>query len=258
MIASLPMYLRPETQPAHDALWALTRDALRDHGCVAPDALAHTAPVFATWTRPDLLLGQVCNLPYNVHFRSSTARIGTSDYALPDAAPGQYYSLLVVREDDPRTTPFAFSNATLAINERDSHSGWGAPWGYARDHGFAWARAIETGAHARSAAAIAAGHADIAAIDAISWRMIQRYDACAQRLRVIGRTKPSPGQTLITARAHDPAPIRAALAAALVALPQVYAHALMLRGLVALEDTAYDAVARPPSPPTAALAAKTG
>ncbi len=41
------------------------------------------------------------------------------------------------------------------MNEPDSHSGWGAPWGYARDAGFVWTRTIETGSHAKSAAAIA-------------------------------------------------------------------------------------------------------
>lgn len=258
MIASLPMYLRPETRPAHAAFWALTRDALRDHGCAAPDALSHDAPIHATWGRADLVLGQICNLPYNLHFHDTVQRIGASDYALPNAEPGQYYSLFVVRADDTRSTPAAFKDAKIAINEADSHSGWGAPWGYAHAHGFTWTRAVETGSHAKSAAAIAAGHADIAAIDAVSWRLIQRYDTCAQRLRVIGRTAASPGQTLITARANDPAPIRRAVTQALVALPQTHSQTLLLRAIVPLEDAAYDTVARPNMPPFQAFGVKTG
>ena len=252
------MYLRPETQAAHDAFWALTRDALRDHGNLAPKTLSHDAPIHATWARSDLFLGQICNLPYNLHFRKTVVRIGTSDYALPEAGPGQYYSVFVVREDDPRTAPADFADATLAINESGSHSGWGAPWGYAQDAGFSWTCVQETGAHAQSAAHIATGHADIAAIDAVSWRMIQRYDACAKHLRVIGRTKASPGQTLITAATNDPIPIRAALNQALTALPEPQAETLLLCGLVTLDDADYDQIARPFPPPTPRNAAKLG
>jgi ABC-type phosphate/phosphonate transport system substrate-binding protein len=258
MISSLPMYLRAETRPAHDGLWALIRDALRDHGVLAPEALSHDAPIRATWARTDLILGQICNLPYNLHARQTTHRIGTCDYGLPGAPSGHYYSLFVVRADDPRPTPAAFATARLAINEADSHSGWGAPWGYARDNNFAWQHVVETGAHAHSAAAIARGEADIAAIDAVSWRLIQRYDACAQSLRVIGRTATSPGQTLITHRQNDPAPIRTAVAQALTALPQSHAQTLMLRAIVALPDTDYDGVARPILPPLQETATKTG
>ncbi|ABD54052.1 phosphate/phosphite/phosphonate ABC transporter substrate-binding protein [Jannaschia sp. CCS1] len=262
MLATLPMYLRDETRAAHDALWSLTRDALRDAGYrdqdghPAPNALDHATPHTATWTRPDLLLGQVCNLPYRTHVHAVTARVGTCDYGLPDTPPGHYFSYFVIRKDDPRDTPAAFATARLAVNEPDSHSGWGAAWTYARQNGFTFTRAVLTGSHSASARALADGRADIACIDAISWQMIRRYDTSARHLRLIARTDTSPGQTLITARRNDPAPIRAAVTQALTALPAAHKDTLLLRGLADLPDADYHALAPPDPAPIAQNSAK--
>lgn len=251
MLATLPMYLRAETRAAHDAFWGLVRDALRDAGQPAPDGLDHVTPHTATWSRADLLLGQVCNLPYRARVHRHTHRVGTCDYGLPDTPPGHYFSWFVTRADDPRETPAAFADARLAVNEADSHSGWGAAWRFGRSRGFAFSRAVLTGAHKASARALVEGRADIACIDAISWQMIQRYDATAPRLRIIARTAPSPGQTLITARGNDPAPLRRALAAALIALPAPHRETLMLRDVVTLPDAAYHGMALPAPAPLA-------
>lgn len=257
MLATLPMYLRAETRAAHDALWALTRDALRDHGHAAPDALDHVTLHTATWTRPDLILGQICNLPYRAHVHANTRRVGTCDYGRADTPSGHYFSYFVIRNDDPRDTPAAFAHARLAVNEADSHSGWGSAWTYARDHAFAFTNAVLTGAHSASAKAIVTGHADIAAIDAISWQMIERYDKTAPHLRIIGRTASSPGQTLITAVRNDPAPLRRALTQALSALPTNHQQTLMLRALSDLPDAAYHDMPLPDAPPITRPTAKT-
>lgn len=249
------MYLRAETRASHDAFWALTRDALRDDGVAAPDALDHATAHYTTWTRPDLVLGQICNLPYRAHVHAQTQRIGTCDYGLPDTPPGHYFSHFVVRADDPRDTPAAFAQARLAINEADSHSGWGAAWQHAQAHGFTFSRTVETGAHHASARAIVDGYADIAAVDAVSWQLIQRYDSRARHLRIIARTASSPGQTLITASCNDPAPLRRASDAALVALPKSHADTLMLRTIVSLPDADYHELPLPNAPPTTEIAA---
>ncbi|GAB5449147.1 phosphate/phosphite/phosphonate ABC transporter substrate-binding protein [Gymnodinialimonas sp.] len=256
MLATLPMYLRAETRAAHDALWVLTRDALRDHGHAAPDALDHTTPHHTTWTRPDLLLGQICNLPYRALAHAATQRIGTCNYGLQDCAPGHYFSHFVIRADDPRAVPAAFATARLAVNEVDSHSGWGAAWTYARAQGFAFTNAILTGSHSASARAIAEGRADIAAIDAISWQLIQRYDPAARHLRVIARTAASPGQTLITAKTNDPAPLRRAVAQALTALPRAHQDTLLLRTITDLPDAAYFDLPLPDPAPIAQIQPK--
>ncbi len=254
MIAALPMYLRAETRPAHDVLWSLTRDALRARGIDAPDALSHDAPLDETWLSPDLLLGQTCSMPFRTRLSGKVTVIGAGDYGLPDTPPGFYHSALVVRADDSRATLADFTQGRLAINGADSQSGWCAPFAHAHAHGLRFHEALTTGAHRDSARAVAEGRADIAALDAVTWRLIGQHDPFAAKLRVLDRTEPTPGLPFITALANDPAPIRAALNAALSALPA----ALGLRAVVPLPQDAYTALPLPDPPPTRANALKTG
>jgi len=78
VIASFPMYLRPENRAAHDAYWSVLRPALADRGIAAPASLDHSAPVHATWRRPDLVLGQICNYPYRTALADRVTLIGAA------------------------------------------------------------------------------------------------------------------------------------------------------------------------------------
>jgi ABC-type phosphate/phosphonate transport system substrate-binding protein len=248
MIASFPMYLRPENRAAHDAFWALTRDALRDHGIAAPDHLDHAAPIMETWGRRDLVLGQICNYPYRVGFSDTTTLIGAGDYGLPETAPGEYHSVFIARASDPRATVAAFDGARFAYNAPDSQSGWAAPALHARAMGMALRNLLQTGAHRDSARAVADGTADLAALDAVTWRMIAQWDGFADALKVIDRTPNSPGLSYITAGQTDPAPYRAALSQALTALPAPVKTVLGLRTIVAIPRDRYIALPIPEAP----------
>ncbi len=239
MRAGLPMYLRPENRSAHDTFWTLLRAALADHGVSAPAGLDHAADMWDLWRAPDLVLSHACNLPYRSRLHGRVTLIGASDYGLPQAGPGEYYSVFVVRADDPRETPEAFAGARFALNGGDSHSGWGAPWIWAQARGLRFTPALVTGAHAESLRAVAEGRADIAALDAVTWRMLERWEPLAARVRIIGRTGPSPGQSFITRAGEDPAPYRAALAEALAALPAADALTLGLRAVIPLPESRY-------------------
>lgn len=246
MIAALPMYARPENRAAHDVLWGLIRDNLRADGIAAPDALDWETGHMEGWARPDLVLSQICNLPWRARFRDRVTLIGAADYGLPDCAPGHYYSVFVVRADDTATDP-ADRAARFAYNEGLSNSGWGAPQLWAAAQGFAFAPHLATGAHWESARAVADGRADIAAIDAITWRNLERWWPQSGRLRIIGRTDATPGQSFITGAGQDPAPYRAAIAAAIAALPAAEAALLGLRGIRDLPLSDYD-IPLPPAP----------
>jgi ABC-type phosphate/phosphonate transport system substrate-binding protein len=248
MFAALPMYDRPENAAAHDALWALIRDGFRARGIAAPEALDRAVGHMEGWGRADLVLGQICNLPYRALFRDRVTAIGAADYGLPDCPPGHYYSLFVVRADDPATDPAACAGYRFAFNEALSQSGWGAPAAWAAARRVVFGPLLRTGAHAESARAVAEGRADLAAIDAITWRNLMRWWPGAAGLRVIGRTGASPGMTFIAAQGADPAPRRAAIAAAIAALPPAAAATLGLRGIVELPPAAYD-IPLPPEPP---------
>ena len=247
-VATLPMYERPENAAAHDALWALIRDGLRARGVTAPDALDRSLGAWEGWESPDLVLGQVCNLPWRSRLRGQLRLVGASDYGLDGVPPGHYYSVFVARPDDD-PDPAAFAGRRFAFGEALGHSGWGAPQAWAAERGLRFPATLETGGHRESVRAVAEGRADLAAIDAVSWRMIERWEpAAAHALRVIGRTGASPGLSFATA-ARDPEPHFEAVSEAIAALDATSRDALGLVGIHRLPESAYTGL--PPAPEAA-------
>lgn len=236
MFASLPMYDRPENRAAHDALWSGVRDALG----YGPEMLDRDTPYADGWGRDDLLLGQICNLPYRAKFRDSVTRIASADYGLEDTPAGYYHSVFVTRAEDASRGLAPATLGRFAYNDALSQSGWGAPLARITQQGLQFHTTLRTGAHIDSMKAVATGRADLAAIDAVTWRMLQTWEPMAAELSVVGRTGLSPGQTFITAKTNDPAPIRAALTTAIAELAPDHAQILGLRGVVTLPNHAYD------------------
>ena len=248
MIASLPMYDRPELVEAHDAFWSLLRDGLRAADIPAPDRLDRQIGLWEAWEHPDLCFSQTCNLPYRTRLHGKVTLLGAADYGLDGAEPGTYYSVFVVRAGDARPSVEAYRDAVFAFNDGLSQSGWGAPQDWASRRGFRFDALCETGAHRESARAVAEGRADIAAVDAMTWRLLQRHEPCAAELTVIGRTDASPALSFITRAGQDPAPYRTALAQAIVGLPEAHRMAIGLRAVVVLPVDRYLDLVTPDPP----------
>lgn len=248
MIASLPMYDWVELRSAHQALWALIRDNLRAVHHPAPENLDLDIGLWEAWKDPQLVLGQTCGMPFRTALCGTVNTVGSVDYGLSDAPCGYYYSQMVVRAD--AYGDFTdYQHKTLAFNGHDSQSGWAAPQNDAEQHGFIFTHTLHTGAHRESARAVARGNADIAAIDAITWRLIRTHmPETAAQLRVLTRTTPTPGLPLITALNRDPAPITRAVTDAIDALPSLDKTTLGIVGLAAVPDSAYLAIPTPPPP----------
>ena len=246
MFAALPMYDRPDNRAAHDRLWEEIRDGLQERGVAAPKALDRETYYSEGWARPDLTLGQICNLPYRALFRGKVTRIAASDYGLEGCLPGQYRSLFVVRNDDPAMRPEDLAGRPMAYNDALSQSGYGAVASWAVKTGFRLNPAIQTGAHIESVRAVASGKADFATIDAQTFRVLAPTVPETAALRVIGATPASPGMTFITGLENDPAPFREAISAAISGLSAEDAAILGLRGIVTLPDEAYDLQLPPP------------
>ena len=245
MIAALPMYDRPETRAANDRFWSLIRDTLGE----GPERLTRDADPWDIWQSPDLLLAQTCGLPYRARLHGRVTLVATPVHALPDMPSGHYCSVLVARADDPRAEFAAFASARLAYNEPLSQSGWAAPQSHAAAAGFRFGDLLHTGSHRASARAVAEGRADIAALDAVTWKMIRRWDGFATRLRVVERTAPTPALPLITAAGRDPEPLAAALARAVAALDPAGRETLCLTGIARIPAEAYLALPLPTPPP---------
>lgn len=254
MIASLAMYDFGPAMAANDRLWTLIRSALQDRGIDAPQALTRgEAAYWPAWQSPDLLLSQTCGYPFRARLHDQVTYVGTPDYGVEGCLPGHYRSVFVVRRDDPRQTLAEFDGARFAYNEALSQSGWAAPQTHAARAGIRLPATVQTGGHRLSAAAVAEDRADIAAIDAVTYALMQATDPAAADLRVLGLTDPTPGLPVITAAGRDPDPIFAALAEAIGALGNDDRRTLRLRGIVRIPVADYLAVPNPPPPrPSAA------
>ena len=97
-----------------------------------------------------------------------------------------------------------------------------------------------------------AGGADLAAIDAVSWRLAQRFLPEAARLRVLMLTDPTPGLPYIAARGTETGPHAAAVAGAIGAEA---GSELGMLGFARLEAGDYAVVAERFAAATAALPA---
>lgn len=245
MIASLMMYQRPELAAAHARYWALIAANLRSSGIDAPDALSQDAEEFFVWRHPELVLSQTCGMPYRLWLHDAVSLVGTPDFGVDGCPPGHYRSALIVRADDPRTQVAAFKDARFAYNQTFSQSGYAAPYAHLRPQGFFFENCIQTEQHLASAHAVAEGRADIASLDAVTWRNIERFEPFAPRLRVLEWTVPTPGLPLITARGRDTDAIFGAVAGAIAALTGDDAANLGLKGIVLIAKADYLAVPNP-------------
>lgn len=246
-VAAFPMYGRPELRAALDALWDATRDGLRANGVEnVPQRLTPVEEgLLDHWRRPDLLLSQTCGSPYRHVLKDRVALVGTPDFALENCPPGHYRSALVVRASDPRQRLAEFHGATMACNDALSQSGYAAPLVAAQEAGVRFGAIRMSGAHLASARMVARGEADIAGLDAVSWRHMQRFDPWTTELRVIGWTTPTPGLPFITAFAPLVPILNHCLDAALRTLPLALRQDLTIAGLVAIDRGDYLAVPDP-------------
>lgn len=249
MITALGMYDRTEVQGANDRLWALIRDGLRDRGVSAPEALTRGEMAYMPgWLRPDLVLSQTCGFPYRARLHGKVTLIGTPDYGVKGCPPGHYRSVFVARAEDPRDLT-ALDGTPLAYNDGLSQSGWAAPQNHAAKLGLSFPAGPCTGGHVASARAVAGGRADLAALDAVTWAMIEDHDpALAKALRIVAVTDPTPGLPCIAALGADAEATFATLSEAIAALGPQDRALLHLKGLVRIPAAAYLAVPTPPSP----------
>lgn len=218
-LASLPMYDLPGTQGLWDQVWARLGRELRAMGWPAPERLTRPRDLSAHWRRRDLFLSQSCEAPLLLGLQSHVSRIGRFDYCLPGVPAGNYNSLIVRRVG-------AGSDLRIAINNTDSQSGCFA----LQAAGYDVSDALVTGGHLYSLAALRKGLADLAAIDAQSFRLITRQPGTLRGIEVIGRTPPTPGTPLITGPCYDPRLLGPAVALALGRVPRPLLRRLGIYG----------------------------
>lgn len=253
MIAALPMYDRPELRGATDRYWALIRDGLRENGIDAPEALRRgDAELMPLWLHPELVLAQTCGFPFRARLQGHVHLVGTPDFGVAGCPPGYYCSVLIARADDPRRTLAEFDGTPIAYNDGLSQSGWAAAQNHAAALGLTLPAGLHTGSHYGSLLAVAEGRADLASLDAVTYRLLAQSEPAVSGVKIVGMTEPTPGLPYICAPGIDPDLVSEAVEQAIPALRPEDRAALGLRGVLRIPASAYLSVPTPPAPHAAA------
>ena len=238
MIASLPMYWRDETAEAWRWLWKNIHELCG----FGPEHLVLPTDLGRHWSDPNLVLSQTCSLPLRQGLVNQVYVLGSFAFDLPETPAGDYHSVILTR-DGPKKA----AHGRLAINAVDSQSGWAALWDWA-DGDLPDDRLL-TGSHLASAQAVAEDEADLCAVDAVTWSLIERFDTeLARHLCVLARTPNTPALPLITAQQAWAQPLRDTLAQATRDMPTVHRETLGLLSFCPREAGDYTALPTPPAP----------
>jgi len=254
LLASLPMYDLEPLREATDAWWAGIAAALRRQGFDdVPETLSREGGFsdrFDQWASPDLLLSQTCGYPLTHDFADRLKLVATPLYRARHCAGPRYCSVVVVPEDHPAVTIGDLRGGHVAVNGYDSQSGFNslralvAP--LARDGRF-FGKVSETGRHAASLAMVAAGKADVCALDGVSFALWRRHmPELLTGTRVLTVTARAPSLPYVTHAGRsdtEVARLRAALAEAAAdpTLGEVR-DSLLIEGFETLPRTAYDEI----------------
>lgn len=179
------------------------------------------------WLSPELLLAQTCGYPLKTRLQGKVQVVGRPVYRLPHSGEGNHCSLLLVRQDDPRSTLAEFFGSNGLLNSADSNSGMNllrqrlAPL---EQGGHFFGKVSFSGGHRDSMRLLKARQGDLAAIDSVTYDYLARdHSEEVAGLRILTQSALSPCLPYIAALDRDPEPIRLAMNSALLALPEVAA-----------------------------------
>ena len=204
MIASLPMYDWPELTAAHDKWWQKLGGKLRTAGIDAPQFLTRDGNDECHWLEPELLLGQTCGYPFSTILQGKVQYLATPVYDV-EGCSGPYYSSAIIVRRDSSLTMEMLGHGCFAFNGEMSLSGYRCVKAMAGEPRTFFSSLRESGGHRASAGMVANGGADVAALDAVCWHLLQEHEpAIADKLKVLGWTAQYPALPLITSLETNP------------------------------------------------------
>lgn len=198
------------------------------------------------WQQPGLILSQTCGYPLITRLPDVQV-VGCFHYTAPGCEGYQYRSVLAVRAEDRHLSLADFRGRRAVCNSADSQSGYHAlrkkvaP--LVKDGPF-FAQTSFSGSHRQSLIEVKRGAGDIAAIDCVTWALLQRHEPeRLAGLAVIDRTPLTPGLPLITSHHTSPETLYAIRDAlhALVSLPahREVCDAVLISGFSVVTRQAY-------------------
>jgi ABC-type phosphate/phosphonate transport system substrate-binding protein len=249
MIASLPMYDLPELAAATVDWWRGLRRHMAEAGVDGlPADLVQPDDLYAHWQETDLAVSQTCGYPLTHGLGGRVQLLATPRYAAQGCTGSRYLSHVVVRATDPAKRFADLRGRRVAFNGRDSQSGYNvlrhlaAPLAAGRPF---FAATVESGAHRRSLAMVRTGEADLAAVDCVTFALLERVaPAELAGIRILCSSAAAPALPYITSlrtTAGQLAGLRRGLLAA-AADPALAAtrDALLIDGFDVLPVSAYD------------------
>jgi len=202
----------PQLKPATDAFWRAIAERLKEAGLVAPASLTRTDDCHTMLRDPDLLLGQACGYPIVTQLKSTVQIVATPIYGSSGCEGFEHCSFFIVKAKAERQTLPDLRGSVCAVNGFDSNTGMNllraaiAP--IAKGSRF-FRSIIVTGAHYKSLEAVAGGHADVAAIDCVSFAHFQHFEPqVTMRVSKIGQSLRTAAPPYITAKKTDPGILR--------------------------------------------------
>lgn len=246
--ASLPMYNLPEMAAAHAAFWDALAEELRADGMEGlPAALDFPRPAVPDRIGPETLFSQICGYPLQTIYGGQYELLGVPSYDAPGCTGFRHRAFILVRDDSPFQTLTDLRSGVFAMNSRHSNSGMNlprmlfAPLVGSRPF---FRAVVETGTHPASMAQVAAGEADAASVDCLTFAFFRDHrPAAVARLRVLAETPDSPAIPFVTSRAtphgHVAALRRALLRLAADPARKGVLGALRIRSIALADPTAY-------------------
>ena len=206
--ASFPMYDFEEVRGVHEILWSSVARKLQTAGVEGvPAALDRSRSVHELWTDPGLLLSQCCGADLVGRCAGTLALVATPRYSAPGCDNSLYSSVILVAEDSRATELSDLRGAVCVVNYPESHSGVNALRAlvapFSRGGRF-FSRVVTSGSHPASVAAVARGEADIAAIDCVTYALLERYrPSLLEGTRRLCYSARAPGIPFVTRAGSD-------------------------------------------------------
>ncbi|MBT3557896.1 MAG: PhnD/SsuA/transferrin family substrate-binding protein [Rhodospirillales bacterium] len=203
-LASMPMYTLPEQEDVVAAWWRGVARHMRAAGASrAPELLTKPDSVLEHWLDKNLLFSQTCGFPLMFLLEGRVRMVATPIYDAPGCDGPTYRSMIIVPEDLNVSDLRDLRGLDVAVNARDSQSGFNALRALVAsvsepgDQFFE--RTVMTGAHRDSLKAVQDKSVQCAAIDGVTLALHQRYRPdLTNGIRILCETEAAPGLPFIT------------------------------------------------------------
>jgi ABC-type phosphate/phosphonate transport system substrate-binding protein len=244
----MPMYDMPEVQGALDSLWAGLAGHLKREGLSeVPDHIQHGRNLADLWNDPDLWFSQCCGYDIVRRYAGRLRPVATPHYGAPECKGCDYASNVVVAEDCKANDVLEMFGAICVVTGLESHSGSNALKalvGPRNRDGLFFSEVKVSGTHVASLEMIRRGEADVAAIDCVTYALLESYrPAALAGIRKLGRTYRAPAIPYVTRWDDDDDRIECLRAGVLNAFSDPHLsttrQALYLKKVEALPVSAY-------------------